>query len=121
MLRQEPETVGKVATEQAPKIQTGNAQIQVLSITGLTGTDVGSAQTAIAQQLKSVNLPAGFNGVMILEITIQNGRLTRIILDDVASAVKDQNFVELIKRSLQNVVLPSTAKGNIRLTLNINS
>ena len=121
VLREESQVMDKVATEQTPKTQIANSQIQVVSITGLTGNDLGTAQTAIAQQLQSLNVPAGFNGTVILEITIQNGRLTRIVLDDVTSTVKDQNLVELIKRSLQNVVLTSTMKGNIRLTLNVNS
>ena len=73
----------------------------------------------IAQQLQSINVPAGFNGTVVLEIPIQNGRLTRFVLDDVVSTVTDKNLVEMIKRSLQNVILPSTAKGSIRLTLSV--
>ncbi len=96
-----------------------NTSIQVVSITGLTGVDVAIAQSTIEQQLRSLTISDGFNGVMIFEISLQNGRLTRIILDDVASTIKDKNLVEMIKRSLQNVVLPSTAKGSIRLTLNV--
>ena len=80
-----------------------------------------SAQQAIEQQLRSLQVPAGFNGVVVLEMPIQNGRLTRFILDDVASTLKDQSLVELLKRSLQNVIFPSTAKGTIRLTLNVTS
>lgn len=106
----EPTTVSK----QAP-----NSQVQVVNITGLTGVDANLAKQAIAQQLQSINLPSGFKGTIVLEIPIQNGRLTRFVLDDVASTVKDKNLVEMIKRSLQNVVLPSTAKGTMRLTLSI--
>ncbi|MBD2186891.1 VIT domain-containing protein [Pseudanabaena mucicola] len=93
--------------------------IQVVQLTGLTGTDVATAQAAIAKQLQSVKVPAGLNGNVILEITVQNGRLTRIILDDVNSTLKDQNLVESIKRSLQGVVLPTTAKSAITLTLSV--
>jgi Ca-activated chloride channel family protein len=101
--------------------KTTSSQVQVVSITGLTGADVRSAQQAIEQQLRSLQVPAGFNGVVVLEMPIQNGRLTRFILDDVASTLKDQSLVELLKRSLQNVIFPSTAKGTIRLTLNVTS
>ncbi len=104
----------KPANSQIP-----NASIQVVNITGLTGVDVAIAQSTIEQQLRSLTISEGVNGVMILEISLQNGRLTRIILDDVASTIKDKNLVEMIKRSLQNVVLPSTAKGTIRLTLSV--
>jgi Ca-activated chloride channel family protein len=112
---------GRVESNRIVSDKTTNSQVQVVSITGLTGADVKSAQQAIEQQLRSLQVPAGLNGVVVLEIPIQNGRLTRFILDDVASTVKDQNFVELLKRSLQNVVLPLTAKGTIRLTLNVMS
>lgn len=96
------------------------SRIQVVSITGLTGMSVSDAQQTIAQQLRSLNVPNGINGNVILEISIQNGRLTRIVLDDSASTLKDENFLESLKRSLQNVVLPTTAKGTIRLTLSVN-
>lgn len=101
--------------------QVSNSQVQVVSITGLTGVDLATAQQAIAQQLRSLQVPAGFNGVVVLEMPIQNGRLTRFILDDIASTLKDKNLVELLKRSLQNVVLPSSAQGTMRLTLKVNS
>jgi Ca-activated chloride channel family protein len=110
-----PNETSKVS-KQAPA-----SQVQVVSITGLTGADSATVQQAISKQLQSINVPAGFNGIVILEIPIQNGRLTRFVLDDVASTLKDKNLVEMIKRSLQNVVLPSTAKGTMRLTLNVNS
>jgi Ca-activated chloride channel family protein len=105
----------------SPTSQIPSSQIQVASITGLAGVDIAVAQQAIAQQLQSINVPAGFNGVVVLEMTLQNGRLTRFVLDDVASTLKDQTLVEMIKRSLQNVVLSPTAKGTIRLTLNVTS
>jgi Ca-activated chloride channel family protein len=108
-----PSEASKVS-KQAPV-----SQIQVVSITGITGMNVVAAQQAIAQQLQSINVPAGVKGTVVLEIPIQNGRLTRFVLDDVASTVTDKNLVEMIKRSLQNVVLPSTATGTVRLTLNI--
>ncbi|MDG3496086.1 VIT domain-containing protein [Pseudanabaena catenata USMAC16] len=94
-------------------------RVQVISITGLVGADIATAQQAIAQQLRSLNVSAGLKGIVILEIVIQNGRLTRFVLDDGASTLKDRTFVELLQRSLQNVVLPTTVKGTIKLTLNV--
>jgi Ca-activated chloride channel family protein len=95
------------------------SKVQIVSISGIAGVDISIVQQAIAQQLQSINVPAGFNGTVVLEIPIQNGRLTRFVLDDVVSTVKDKNLVEMIKRSLQNVVLPSKATGSVRLTLNV--
>lgn len=114
---------GSIAREAlpSPEQQIPNSKIQVVSITGLTGVDVAIAQQAIEQQLRSMSVPAGFNGTAIFEISLQNGRLTRIIFDDIASTLKDKTFVDMLKRSLQNVVLPSTAKGTIRLTLDVTS
>jgi Ca-activated chloride channel family protein len=124
----------KLNTRLSPKVDSINSpaepskvsqqsvsKVQIVSISGIAGVDISIVQQAIAQQLQSINVPAGFNGTVVLEIPIQNGRLTRFVLDDVVSTVKDKNLVDLIKRSLQNVVLSSTAKGNIRLTLNVTS
>jgi Ca-activated chloride channel family protein len=118
-LRTEVDSVNSPSEASKVSKQAPVSQIQVVSITGLAGMDVVAAQQAIAQQLQSINVPAGVRGTVVLEIPIQNGRLTRFVLDDVASTVTDKNLVEMIKRSLQNVVLPSTAKGSIRLTLSV--
>ena len=129
-IRSEPKVIGRLdsgaltdKTENlpVPNSQVPNSQVQVVSITGLTGVDLVTAQQAIAQQLSSLKVPAGLNGTVILEIPIQNGRLLKFLLDDVASTLQDKNLVEMLKRSLQNVMLPSTAKGTIRLTLNVRS
>jgi Ca-activated chloride channel family protein len=129
-IRSEPKVIGRLdsgsltdKTENlpVPNSQVPNSQVQVVSITGLTGVDLATAQQAIAKQLSSLKVPAGLNGTVILEIPIQNGRLLKFLLDDVASTLQDKNLVEMLKRSLQNVMLPSTAKGTIRLTLNVRS
>ncbi|MFN9860274.1 MAG: after-VIT domain-containing protein, partial [Pseudanabaena sp.] len=108
-------------TDKTVNYQVSNSQVQVVSITGLTGVDLVTAQKAIEQQLRSLQVPAGFNGIVVLEMPIQNGRLTRFVLDDVTSSLKEQNLVELLKRSLQNVVLPASAQATMRLTLQVNS
>ena len=101
--------------------QTAIPNIQVTSITGLVGADIATVKQAIALQLQAIKIPNGFSGIVILEMPIQNGRLTRFVLDDLDSTLKDRTFVELLKRSLQNVVLPSTAQGTIRLSLLVSS
>jgi len=108
-------------TDKTVNYQVSNSQVQVVSITGLTGVDLVTAQKAIEQQLRSLQVPAGFNGIVVLEMPIQNGRLTRFVLDDVTSSLKEQKLVELLKRLLQNVVLPASAQGTMRLTLQVNS
>ena len=124
-IRSEPKVSGRIdlgsLSDKKEDSQASNSQIQVVSITGLTGVDLVTAQQAIAQQLSSLKVPAGLNGTVILEIPIQNGRLIKFLLDDVASTLQDKNLVEMLKRSLLNVMLPSTAKGTIRLTLNVRS
>jgi Ca-activated chloride channel family protein len=129
-IRSEPKVIGRLdsgsltdKTENlpVPNSQVPNSQVQVVSITGLTGVDLVTAQQAIAKQLSSLKVPAGLNGTVILEIPIQNGRLLKFLLDDVASTLQDKNLVEMLKRSLQNVTLLSAAKGTIRLTLNVRS
>jgi len=115
-------TMGKVDAEADSKAKIPSSPVQVVSIAGLADVNMTrNVQQAIEQQLRSLQVPAGFSGVVVLEMPIQNGRLTRFILDDVASTLKDKSIVELIKRSLQNVVLPATAQGTIVLTLNVTS
>lgn len=101
-----------------PKPTNAQSRIQIVSITGLTG-DLTTAEQAIAQQLRSLQLPSGISGKVVFEITVQNGRLVKVIFDDVDSTLQDQNAIEMLKRSLQNVVLPSSFKGTMRLTLNV--
>ncbi len=124
-IRSEPKVSGRLnsgaLSDKKEDSQISNSQIQVVSITGLTGVDLVTAQQAIAQQLSSLQVPAGLNGTVILEIPIQNGRLLKFLLDDVASTLQDKNLVEMLKRSLQNVMLPSAAKGTIRLILTVSS
>lgn len=114
--RLKPNSSNTVRAEDKPVTQ---SPIQVVKLTGLTGTDVATAQAALAKQLQSVIVPAGLNGNVVLEITVQNGRLIRIILDDVNSTIKEQNLVESLKQSLQGVILPTTAKGTVTLTLSV--
>jgi Ca-activated chloride channel family protein len=126
--RLEESADANIAAESAPQQQLpmpkptnpANAQsrIQIVSITGLTG-DLTTTEQAIAQQLRSLQLPSGISGKVVFEITVQNGRLVKIILDDVDSTLQDQNAIETLKRSLQNVVLSSSFKGTMRLTLNV--
>ncbi|MDX2255729.1 MAG: VIT domain-containing protein [Pseudanabaenaceae cyanobacterium bins.39] len=103
----------------ATPIAKSASAISIVSITGL-GADTATANKAIADQLKLLQIAANLSGNLIFEVTIQNGRLVRIIFDDAASSLKDQATVEMIKRSLQNVVLTAPQQGKMQLTLKLN-
>ena len=112
----------EIVRPQPPAVKPSiNSKLQVVSITGFANAETTrTAQQAIIQQLQSVVVPTSIKGNLILEISVQNGRLVKVIVDDINSTVQDQNLVEEIKRSLQNVILSSTVKGSIRLTLSVN-
>ncbi|PZU98298.1 MAG: trypsin [Pseudanabaena sp.] len=111
-----------ISSPQPPTAKpTVNSKLQVISVTGFADAETTrNAQQAIAKQLQSVIVPTGLKGSLILEISVQNGRLVKVTVDDVNSTVQDQDLLEEIKRSLQNVVLASNVKGSVRLTLSVN-
>ncbi|OIP73464.1 MAG: trypsin [Oscillatoriales cyanobacterium CG2_30_44_21] len=115
-------TAAEIRSPQPPAVKPAvNSKLQVISITGFADAETTrNIQQAIAMQLQAVTVPTALKGNLILEISVQNGRLVKVVVDDVNSTVQDQDLVEEIKRSLQNVVLSSSVKGSIRLTLSVN-
>ncbi|HEY9861702.1 MAG TPA: after-VIT domain-containing protein [Candidatus Obscuribacterales bacterium] len=92
-----------------------NPRLQVVSITGLDPAQM----PILAQYLQRLNLPAGFSGDVVLEFSVQNGRVGRILLDDKASTLKEAAVVDVIKRSLQAWLPPQGVTGTVRVTLRL--
>ena len=80
-----------------------------------------ASTNALKEQLKTVKIPAGFSGEIVLGFPVQNGRVGRIILDDQASTLDDATVVDPIKRTLLKWKVPQGVAGIVRLTLRINS
>ncbi len=91
------------------------SRLDIISADGLDSNAIAS----LKQHFKNLNLPSGFSGEIVLEFPINNGRVGRIILDDIASTVQDKSVVDAIKRWLTYWQGPASSKGNIRLKLRI--
>ncbi|HEY9851755.1 MAG TPA: VIT domain-containing protein [Leptolyngbyaceae cyanobacterium] len=92
-----------------------NSRIEVISADGLDANAIAS----ITQNLQNVNIPNNTSGEVVLELSLQNGRVRRVVLDDQASTVKEQNVVDAIRRSLLTWQAPPSINNTIRLRLRI--
>ncbi|MBD2099188.1 after-VIT domain-containing protein [Trichocoleus sp. FACHB-591] len=92
-----------------------NSRLQVVSITGLDPAQM----PMLTQYLQRLNLPTGFNGDVVLEFSVQNGRVGRILLDDKTSTLKEAVVVNVIKRSLQGWQPSQGVTGKVRVTLRL--
>jgi Ca-activated chloride channel homolog len=92
-----------------------NHQLEVISVTGLDQAEIA----ALTQYLQKVKLPSGFGGEIVLEFTVNNGRVGRIMLDEEVSTLTENAVVEVITRSLVTWKPAPSASGKVRLTLRI--
>lgn len=102
-------------TMEAGEIAQTSSRIEVISADGLDANAIAS----ITQKLQNVNIQNNISGEIVLELALQNGRVTRVILDDRASTVKEQNVVAAIRRSLLTWQAPPSINNTIRLRLRI--
>jgi len=114
--------LGQNQTEEEEKVVTSasvvsNHQLEVISITGLDQAGIA----AITQYLQKVKLPSGFCGEIVLEFTVNKGRVGRIMLDEEVSTLTESAVVEVITRSLITWKPGPSASGKVRLTLRIQS
>nr|WP_309228887.1 VIT domain-containing protein [Microcoleus sp. FACHB-831] len=94
---------------------TNNLRLQVVSVTGLDK----AAIDAVTHHLQQLNIPTGFSGEIVFEFAVRKGRVSRIMLDEEASTLKEPTVVKLIKRSLTTWRVPPSANSTVRLTLRI--
>lgn len=102
-------------TMEAGEIAQTSSRIEVISADGLDANAIAS----ITQKLQNVNIQNNISGEIVLELVLQNGRVTRVILDDRASTVKEQNVIDAIRRSLLTWQAPPSINNIIRLRLRI--
>ncbi|MBW4489577.1 MAG: after-VIT domain-containing protein [Trichocoleus desertorum ATA4-8-CV12] len=92
-----------------------NPRLQVVSITGLDPAKM----PVLTQYLQRLNLPTGFSGDVVLEFSVQSGRVGRILLDDQASTLKEAAVVDVIKRSLLTWQPASGVTGTVKVVLRL--
>jgi Ca-activated chloride channel family protein len=105
----------KPAEAEAIAPSPSNSRLQVVSITGLDPAQM----PALTQYLQSLNLPNGFSGDVVLEFSVQNGRVGRILLDDKASTLKEAVVVDAIKRSLLAWQPAPGVTGTVKVVLRL--
>jgi Ca-activated chloride channel family protein len=105
--------------------QQGNSQLQFekpkasrLQVVSAEGLDAG-AIAALAQYLQSVNLPTGVSGETGWELSVQDGRVTRVAIDTQTSTLQATDAVETLKRALSSWQPPAGFKGTLRLKVRI--
>ena len=92
------------------------SRLQVVSAEGL---DAG-AIAALTQYLQSVNLPTGVSGETVWELSVQDGRVSRVAIDTQTSTLQATDAVETLKGALSSWQPPAGFKGTLRLKLRIN-
>jgi len=95
--------------------QPSSSRLQVVSAQGL---DAG-AIVALTQYLQSVNLPTGVSGETVWELSVQDGRVSRVAIDTQTSTLQATDAVETLKRALSSWQPPAGFKGTLRLKLRI--
>ncbi|MDY6785631.1 MAG: VIT domain-containing protein [Cyanobacteriota bacterium] len=94
---------------------------QSVTVTSATGLDE-NAIASLNQHLQQLTPPAGLSGTLVLELSANiKGRITRILLDEVASTLKDATLLGLIRRAIASWKVPSLDRQSITLTLQVES
>jgi Ca-activated chloride channel family protein len=101
----------------------GNSQLQPqkpkasrLQVVSAEGLDAG-AIAALTQYLQSVNLPTGVSGETVWELSVQDGRVSRVAIDTKTSTLQATDAVETLNRTLSSWQPPAGFKGTLRLKL----
>jgi len=100
----------------AEKQLENEAQIKVVRATGLTEEAIATLQ----KHLSRITLPTGFDGLLVLELTLKQGRVGQVLVDEENSTCTETQVVERVARSLRTWN-SSGVTGNVTLTLQIQS
>ncbi|WP_445176559.1 after-VIT domain-containing protein, partial [Microcoleus sp.] len=110
-----PAGVRQQGNSQLPFEKPKASRLQVVSAEGL---DAG-ASAALTQYLQSVNLPTGVSGETVWELSVQDGRVSRVAIDTQTSTLQATDAVETLKKALSSWQPPAGFKGTLRLKLRI--
>jgi Ca-activated chloride channel homolog len=90
--------------------------IEVISADGLDSTAI----QALQQHLQNVTLTSTTKGEIVLELVLSKGRVNRVVFDDQVSTIKEQEIIEIIKRSLLTWQPDGSINATVRVKLRIN-
>lgn len=81
-----------------------------LQVIEADGMDLATID-ALNQYLRHLSIPNGVLGELIFELRLRNGRVERVIFDDVASLVKEETLIKAIRDRLLTWQHPQSATG----------
>ncbi|MCU0545572.1 MAG: after-VIT domain-containing protein [Oscillatoriaceae cyanobacterium Prado104] len=91
--------------------------VEVVSATGLDEVAIDS----LNEHLKTLNVPPGTNGELVLELVFGKARVNRIVVDAAASTLADVELLKTIRRWLFTWRIPHSIENAVRLTLRVRS
>jgi Ca-activated chloride channel family protein len=126
-------TVPKTSEPRLEDKVAARSRIQIIALTGVTvAENTGITGNMSPQQqvqiylieplmrhLQNLNVPANISGDIVLEFSVQNGRISSIVLDDKAASLQDRAVVAQLRRSLLSWAAPRSANGKARLTVRV--
>lgn len=98
----------------APEPLPSPVAVAIARADGLDAAAIAELQDFLSQ----ANLPAGFDGTVTVELTLREGRVVRIVLDDRASEIQEPAFVEALRRALFRWSAPADLR-QLRLELQV--
>lgn len=98
----------------AQSLQT--SRIEIVRCEGLSAEWVAQ----LTQRLQNLSLSNGVKGELVLEFSVQNGRVKALIVDDTLSTIQDIQMIDEIKRSLLTWQPSTTLNTKVILTLRLN-
>ncbi len=110
------EELVKPEMDNEPKRQAPSG-ITILKAEGLDQ----QAIAALNQYLQSLTLPPQTSGDLTLELTVQNGRVRRVALDEQNSTLSVETIINTVRSHLLTWLPPSSVPGKIIITLRIQS
>ncbi len=113
----------QVYGEPQPLAQPSASRLQVVSAEGLDAGaipyGIAAPRALLTQYLQSVSLPAGASGDTVWDLSVENGRVTRIAIDPQTSTLQAAEVVEILRRALTSWQPPAGLKGTLRVKLHI--
>lgn len=89
--------------------------LEVVSVTGLDQQMIA----LLTQYLESLPLHTAYSGDLVFELQISKGRVRQVLLDEQASTFKEQEVIDIIRRSLISWQPPQILTATVLLTIRV--
>ncbi len=116
--RQGPGAVQPLRLEDASpreSVSPVSRRIQVIDAEDLDAEAIADLEVLLTE----VTLSPGLTGEMVWEIVVRQGQVVRVMLDDRASTLSDQEAIDKIRQTLQRWQSPQSLSGNLRIKLQV--